>query len=762
VNLNKLFPRLTIRSKLVIAFVLLAGVPLILVAGFAIRVKVEYLRTTARDALDHDLQMAQAQMGRALRDVEENVAFLARTLLSAALAEPSPAQLSEASRAVASFMEHKRSLYQVKLIDEDGVLLLAVRASGAVRIPANGQPSGMYYAYRARSLSPGGQLLLPVELSGRDIGVAGAIPAVAILMPLVDEAGRFRGAVVGEAYASALFVELESGSPHVPGVTGLVDREGFYLYHSERKRDWAHLLATRATVDLQREFSPELAQRIMSGGTSTLTARRHIVSYAPLSLGSYGAGPLFLYRAVALATLEAPIRSFTRWVAAVGLILGSCVLGLAVVAANQFTRPIYGLRNAMRELADGGSPAPLAIVTNDELEDLAAEFTTMATSLTSYRHRLEELVAERTRALHETYGELAAVLDHSVDAIVGLDVAGRVRVWNRGAETLFGYSATEAIGRHADALLRVHGMDVHAEAAFLRRKLEQDGAVVNFRTARAARDGGVVSVSLTQSVIRSATGEPVGHSLILRDATLQAKLEEQMRRSERLAAASVMAAALAHEVNNPLGIIGNRIECMEREVRSRCHDCELDLDLSVLREHTERLVGVTRDLLSLASDEADATVTVDLDALVERVARLVDQTFSARAVRLDVRRGAERLPPFRGNENALETVCLNLLLNAADATPAGGTVCLETRLARDGAEVELEVRDTGAGVPAALRERIFEPFFTTKGPRGGTGLGLAVCRTVVERHGGMIRLESADCGGSRFIVAIPVYAAVTV
>jgi PAS domain S-box-containing protein len=761
-NLNKLFPRLTIRSKLTIAFVLLAAIPLLAVAGFATRVKVDQLRDTAKSALDHDVAMARTQVEQALREAAENVAYLARSVLSSALVDPTPSALAEVGRLASSFMGFKGSLFQVKLIDGDGALLLVARASGSELVSANGQASGMYYAYRAQSLEPGGQLLLPVELSGRDVGVVeGTIPAVAIVMALWSPAGVFRGAVVGEAYASSLFVALESGSPNLPGVTGLVDQEGFFLYHTDRKRDWSSLLAERAVVDLPREFSPDLAAEIMAGSVGTLTADRKIVSYAPLSLASYGTGPLYLYRTVPLSTLEAPVRRFMVWVGAVGVVVAALVLALAVVAANQFTRPIYQLREAMRQLAAGEPSPALAITTNDELEDLAGEFSGMATSLTTYRHRLEELVAERTRALHETYGELASVLAHTTDAIIGLDVRGRVRVWNRGAESLFGYEAAEVTGRPLDELLRVPGRGAGREAAYLERKLAEEGSVVDFRTERVDRSGHTIPVSLSQSVIRDEAGQPLGYSLILRDATLQSRLEEQMRRSERLAAASVMATALAHEVNNPLAIIGNRIECMEREVRTMCPDCDLELDLSVLREHTDRLMGVTRDLLGLARDDTDLGGEVELRTLVKRVARLVEQTFTARDLHLEVVATPEPVP-VQGSENALETVVLNLMLNAADATPADGTVTVELRLAREGVEVEVEVRDTGHGVPVELRERIFEPFFTTKGPRGGTGLGLAVCRTVLERHGGRIRVESEDGAGSRFIMALPIHAGVPV
>jgi PAS domain S-box-containing protein len=757
VNLNKLFPRLTIRSKLTIAFVLLAGFPLVFVAAFATRVKIQQLRETAVGSLGHDLEISRAQVEQALREAEENIAFLARAFLAPALYDPTDAQLAAAGRAVTGFMQHKQSLYQVKLIDADGRILLVSSADGAT-LPGNGQPSGMYYAYRAQTLQPGGQLLLPVELNSPH-GIT-TLPAVAIVMALWDPTGSFRGVVAGEAYASILFAGLEAGTPHLPGVTGLVDQEGFFLYHSERKRDWASLLAMRADVDLQHEFRPDLAASIMSGGVGTLSGDGSIVACAPLSLTSYGTGPLFLYRSVALATVEGPIRSFMRWVALVGLVLGGCVLGLAMLASNQFTMPIYRVREAMRHLAAGGTPLGLEIPTNDEFEDLATEFSGMATSLVRYRHHLEDLVTERTRALHEKYSELASVLAHSAEAIIGLDAARQIRVWNTGAEALLGYTAGEAVGRNVDDLLCLRNPEARQEAALLKRRLAEHGAIAQFRTNRVHRDGHSVPVSLTESIIRDEHDVLLGYSLILRDATAEDRLEEQMRRSERLAAASVMATALAHEVNSPLAIIGNRIECMEREVRSRCPECLLQGDLTVLHEHTERLIDVTRDLLCLAGDDTGVMGPVDLSGVAERTARLVEQTFSARNVSLQVQ-AADDLPSFSGNEKALETVCLNLLLNAVAATPQGGTVTVETRLAREGTELELEVRDTGPGIPEELRERIFEPFFTTKGAGGGgTGLGLCVCRTVVERHGGQIRVEDNDGQGSRFIVAIPALALV--
>ena len=113
------------------------------------------------------------------------------------------------------------------------------------------------------------------------------------------------------------------------------------------------------------------------------------------------------------------------------------------------------------------------------------------------------------------------------------------------------------------------------------------------------------------------------------------------------------------------------------------------------------------------------------------------------------------MPPVTGSDSAFETVCMNLLLNALDATPSGGAVSVRTRATHDGDAVELEVTDTGPGVLPELEHKIFEPFFTTKDVEHGTGLGLAMCRSLVERHGGKIWVDSRNEGGARFLVSLP-------
>jgi len=140
--------------------------------------------------------------------------------------------------------------------------------------------------------------------------------------------------------------------------------------------------------------------------------------------------------------------------------------------------------------------------------------------------------------------------------------------------------------------------------------------------------------------------------------------------------------------------------------------------------------------------------------LAGNAAALLRRTFATRQVRLDVVIEPP-VPVVVGYEKAIETVIVNLLLNAADATPPEGIVTMTVRGSAGGGAAEIEVRDTGPGIDRALRERVFEPFFTTKEAGQGTGLGLTVCRSIIDRHGGSIRVDTPSGGGCRFVVTIP-------
>jgi PAS domain S-box-containing protein len=544
---------------------------------------------------------------------------------------------------------------------------------------------------------------------------------------------------------------MEIASPNVSGVTGLAGTDGYFLYHTELKQGWDQLLTTRPT-SLSDHFSPEVVEGMLAAVAPSVFPDVGGVEVAVrrLTLGGGGHENLVLYRAVPVTALDSRVTEVLTVFLLIGFLVLITVLGLAFVAAEQITQPIFRLQRAAHALAEGGSPEPVVVETNDEIEDLGSDFNRMALALEQHRSGLEALVAERTARLREAEARLGQLVGSSADGIVGLDADERVELWNRGAVDLFGFDAAEAMGRELDDLL---GPRTGTESAYFRTELGAHGAVVGYRTRRRTKAGDEIPVSLTMTCVYSKDENVLGYSVIYRDDRPRRVLEEQMRRSERLAAISLMAAGLAHELNNPLSVLGNRIELMQRDAASKNMNPQLLKDLDVLGKHVGRIGTITGDLLRFARDEADDLAAVEVNDVAERVLRLMGRVFVAGGVELH-QRLAEGLPQALGNENVLETVLVNLLLNAQQATDAGGQVVLETKRAESGSAVIIEVRDDGPGVPPDMRRRIFEPFFTTKAGKGGTGLGLAVCRALVDRMGGTIEVHDAEEGGARFVLTM--------
>ncbi len=233
--------------------------------------------------------------------------------------------------------------------------------------------------------------------------------------------------------------------------------------------------------------------------------------------------------------------------------------------------------------------------------------------------------------------------------------------------------------------------------------------------------------------------------------------EEQILRSARLASVGRLAAGVAHEIGNPLSAILGLVELARDEEMEASERSEL---LARTQRETERIHRIIRELLDFArqggpSDDDDAVgqEVSDLAEVVGDAVRLVAPQQGGVPVRVDLE---EALPPVRGSADRLTQVLLNLLLNAVDAVREAerqGEVRL--RATRAGEGVELVVEDDGPGVPDALRDSIFEPFVTSKATGDGTGLGLAVTHTILERLGGSIDVENVPGAGARFRVHLP-------
>ncbi len=227
--------------------------------------------------------------------------------------------------------------------------------------------------------------------------------------------------------------------------------------------------------------------------------------------------------------------------------------------------------------------------------------------------------------------------------------------------------------------------------------------------------------------------------------------QEHLIRSEKLAALGTLSAGLAHEINNPIGIISSRVELMLLEAKERALPKQVQEDLKVIGKHAARVARIAHGLLSFAKQASWEFIPLDLNQLVEEVLLLTEKQLSKERITLE-KRLSPGLPKILGSPNHLEQVLLNLLTNAREAMPQGGRLVVESRKGQDG-YVQLLVTDTGVGIPEEARPRIFDPFFTTK--KKGTGLGLSISYGIIQGHGGTIEVDSQVGKGSTFIVTLP-------
>jgi len=248
------------------------------------------------------------------------------------------------------------------------------------------------------------------------------------------------------------------------------------------------------------------------------------------------------------------------------------------------------------------------------------------------------------------------------------------------------------------------------------------------------------------ALIESQRRERRASAVMQAQAEVIAAARARLAQSEKLAALGQLAATVAHEVRNPLGIMRSAAQTLTERLPSG----ELAQASTFIIAEIDRLANVVSSLLGFARPLQLESRAVTVTELFDHATLLAAGELEAKRARLQ-RHTASALPLVQGDPDLLSQVLLGLLANAAEAVPPGGTVALDAAAA-DGA-VRIHVSDSGPGVPAELRAQIFEPFFTTRAR--GTGLGLAIARHIIEAHGGRIEVGDASTGGACFTVTLP-------
>ncbi|MEK6798383.1 MAG: ATP-binding protein [Planctomycetota bacterium] len=227
------------------------------------------------------------------------------------------------------------------------------------------------------------------------------------------------------------------------------------------------------------------------------------------------------------------------------------------------------------------------------------------------------------------------------------------------------------------------------------------------------------------------------------------RMHAQMAEKEKMVAVGQLAAGIAHEIGNPLSSISSIVQMVKRQQSSGIDPSQLDL----IQRHIQRISETVRQMGAIARPVAERWELADLGATLEEAVALVSFDGRAKTSRIELQR-LDSLPKTYALRGQLQQVFINLLLNALDAMPEGGTLAVSARA--HGRSTVFSVADTGCGIPREVGRRVFEPFFTTKEQGKGTGLGLAVSYGIVQKHGGSIDFHPRDGGGTVFTVEIPI------
>jgi PAS domain S-box-containing protein len=340
----------------------------------------------------------------------------------------------------------------------------------------------------------------------------------------------------------------------------------------------------------------------------------------------------------------------------------------------------------------------------------------------------------------------AQLLDQTSVLINSIDAEGRVITWNRASQQLLGVSAASARGRRFG--VEVARLAEPARWDSLWSSLRRDGTIA-VEVAVHAEDGQEIPLHLEGRLLRAADdGSVSGAVLVALDLRRRRALEDQILRAQKLAAVGLLAAGIAHEINNPLsGVVGYSRLLLEKPLEPWIR--EKVEKIAASGERCRKIVeGV---LLFSRQREGVKKRPLELSALVDRVISIGEYQWRMHNVRI-LREG---LGPAHvvGDSNQLEQVLLNLLSNAVDAMPRGGRIRLKT--GREDGRVKLEITDEGCGIPPEIVDRIFDPFFSTKEIGKGTGLGLAISYGIIKDHGGDILVRSQPGQGSTFTILLP-------
>ena len=359
---------------------------------------------------------------------------------------------------------------------------------------------------------------------------------------------------------------------------------------------------------------------------------------------------------------------------------------------------------------------------------------------------------DKIKESEEKYRNLVEDIE---DVIFRVDKTGRYLFLNKALQKVTGYFPQEFYETPSLATERIHKDDVRLVKETMQKILDDELNVSKDLEYRVyCKNGKELWLSQNTYPIKNKNGDIVGIEGIIRDITDRKKIEDQIRRSERLASIGELAASIAHEIRNPLGAISNSVCMLKRDLALNGDDQKL---FEMVVEETDRLNNIITNFLTFAHPAEYHFVRSDILAIIDETLLLLEQDERFNEKIKIIKVYENNVPKIYLDQNWIRKVFWNLLVNSIDAMPRGGKIHIHVRRPNvpNNEEIEIVVADTGKGIPPEIMKKIFEPFFTTKKTKG-TGLGLSIVHRIVDNHGGVIDVKSERNKGTSFTIRLPI------
>src|SRR5213593_358438 len=419
------------------------------------------------------------------------------------------------------------------------------------------------------------------------------------------------------------------------------------------------------------------------------------------------------------------------------LILAGVALPLAWLAAlglaHLILRPIRALTGEVDRMRRGEFEVGASLAGGDEFQELSSQLQRLG----------QELQADRTANPGERL-QLQHVVDHLEDVVIFLNPERRVLFFNKVAEAMIGRPLDEVVEISLEELLPPpHPLSPLSAVVAASSSAARD------TTVALNQDGRVKEFLVSVFPVRDAA-RVMGTVVLLKDLESFKTVQSLISYSAKLAALGRLTSGVAHEVRNPLNAMMIHVELLRDRLASTPPDVQQSLD--IIGSEVHRLDRVVQGFLRFMRPQELSLKALDLNALLGSVAALLEAEWQARGVHFqwDV---DSALPPSRADEELLRQAFLNILQNACQAMPVGGTVSIST--AREGRElIRVSIADEGVGIPAENLEKIFKLYFTTK--PDGSGIGLSIVYRIIQMHDGTIEARSENRQGTTMVVRLPV------